>query len=247
MTGQLKLINSKALKGQEETRCRQFTMAPKSRRIDHDSQFGRLATDHAGQVWAATLSGMLMRKQRPNGRFEAVARLSKILDLFVDGSGRLWICTNKGLYLIASPATDSRPQKVSLDGLQSPGDVVEVTGACQTVRGTLWFLVNGRLFRMHEGRWTHPELGTSQDTTLGELVCDGDSLWLTGQSDTAVWKVAADARSKRLMPHSLELERSPLRGRRVQSTFVDQRHCHVEGRGGPSGRCSAGDNAVPRL
>jgi ligand-binding sensor domain-containing protein/signal transduction histidine kinase len=133
--------------------------------------------DRKRRVWAGTGGGGLYQLQR--GRFQPVAIPGNIgrtvFAMTEDGSGRLWIGTQDGLF-----CWDESQWKVytSQDGLS----VDEVRALAFDAAGDLWIgTVGGGLNRLHEGKFTlyrkQPD-GLSSEDISSLLVDRNGVLWV---------------------------------------------------------------------
>ncbi len=184
--------------------------------------WGALAGDARGDLWGATFAGLLMRRERDGGRAAVVARLPLTLtvhQLLFDAEGRLWICTDRGLYVIADPRRAPVPLAVeSLHALLGPAEVGVLSG-CRDAGGRLWFAGPRGLARLEDGRWSLPPLPRS-DHDFSRVVCDGDTLWLIESRGARVWR----ADTTQPQPRLRQFEHPLLEGRVLMSALVDRRH-----------------------
>ncbi|HEX7982192.1 MAG TPA: diguanylate cyclase [Duganella sp.] len=187
-----------------------------------DHQLGTMARDRAGNLWSGTFSGALVRHDARTGRGIHVASLPLILRLFVDTAGRLWIATNRGLYVIDDPERSSTPRLLTEPGplLGTDRENNGVSAICQTGDGTLWFAAGERLLRLAGGRWSLPKL----PAPINMLSCDAGTLWLSDVGHDAIYYGPADAGADTLALARLPLAPTPMAGRAVMSMHVDRRH-----------------------
>ncbi|RFP17806.1 diguanylate cyclase [Duganella sp. BJB488] len=186
--------------------------------VDDGGQWGALAEDAHGRLWAGSFSGLLLRRDGRAGRGRVVARLPEriIYKLLFDDAGRLWIGTDRGLYLIADPDHAAAPRRVeAADALLGPDG--GITGICRDGAGRLWFSGARGLLRLERGNWSRPLQGNQG---FEHLACDGETLWLGESHGSRVWRADAADAALRLRPFPLDL----LDGRLIQSLLVDRRH-----------------------
>ncbi|WP_159107279.1 ligand-binding sensor domain-containing diguanylate cyclase [Azospirillum sp. B4] len=156
-------------------------------------QVGSLTVDRSGRLWGGTFSGLLFYQDPAGAGRKAgaepppavvIGHLPLIFQVFVDGSGRLWVLTRKkGIYVVDNP-DGPNPQVTPLGAaLPIPPDS-SVSSACQAPSGTLWFATEAGLLRYGEGRWTAPVItGAPQVTRYNVIACARDgSLWLGGET-----------------------------------------------------------------
>jgi diguanylate cyclase (GGDEF)-like protein len=183
-------------------------------------QWGALAEDGRGDLWAGSFSGTLTRRDRDSGRSMVMAEFPGLIiyRLLFDATGQLWICTDRGLYLIADPGRAPVPRRVE-PALTLLGVDAAFLGACQDAGGGLWFVGPQGLLRLEQGRWSRPPL-PGKDHVFDHVVCDGDALWLGESHGARLWQADTSAPQLRLRPFRHEL----LEGRLIQSVLVDRRH-----------------------
>jgi diguanylate cyclase (GGDEF)-like protein len=190
-------------------------------------QAGALAEDRGGQLWVGMFSGVLMRLDRATGRARTIARLPLILRLLVDGAGRLWICTEHGIYVIDEPG-EPRPLPRLVDegaGLARTR-TASTSWACESPDGTLWFATAGDVIRQRAQGWDRVPMRLHGDPAqaprgVTTLACAPDgSVWL-GELDTGkLWRLAPGSTP------AWELEdRTPpaMNGRHLQALLLDHR------------------------
>ncbi len=102
-----------------------------------------VATTSNGQVWQATVDGVLGRYDPATGRHLEVARLPPTSLLFVGRDGRLWIGTDHGLYLIADPQAAQPAMPVLV-----PGFSAKIRDETAGPDGSIWVLEAGRLLHL---------------------------------------------------------------------------------------------------
>ena len=183
-------------------------------------QWGALARDSAGNVWGGTFSGVLTRRDAATGRVEAVAKLPLIFHLLFDREGRLWICTNRGLYKLENPGRERKPQRIeALAGLFGKADP-DVYSACLSPKGDVWIVSSRGILHYADGDLEAPRLGKGESRQFNALACAGDgSLWLTERTSRTLWHATGDAQSLALEP----LPVSGIEGRVITSLCSDRR------------------------
>ncbi|MBP1202881.1 signal transduction histidine kinase/HPt (histidine-containing phosphotransfer) domain-containing protein/sugar lactone lactonase YvrE [Duganella sp. 1411] len=181
------------------------------------ARWGALAEDKHGDVWAGGQGWLVRRDRRGGDRVVARLPVGHIYQLLFDQAGRLWICTLRGLYVIDDPYGKPVPRRVdAIDALVDAA--ASFQSACRDAGGRLWFASSKGLLRLDpDGGWSRP-LSTGGDDVFRILACDGDTLWLGG--DTHLWR--ADSSARRLQPRPFE--GGVLEGRMPQSLLVDRRH-----------------------
>jgi diguanylate cyclase (GGDEF)-like protein len=182
-------------------------------------QWGALAEDGQGALWAGTFTGDLVRRDRRDGRYRLVARLpGLIIYRLLFDAGQLWIGTDRGLYLIADPQRSPTPRRVEA-ALALTGIDAGFTSACRDAAGRLWFAGNHGLLLLEDGRWSRAPTPPG-DHLFDHAFCDGNTLWLGENHGGRLWRADTSAPRLQLHPFTHEL----LEGRAIVSLLVDRRH-----------------------
>ena len=151
-------------------------------------QWNAMVLDHQGNLWTSSYVGSLMREDARTGAVTRVATLPMILKLLVDRSGRLWICTTEGVYVIERPesgAAPTRPASLAPDS----GLLADTThDACESPDGTLWFLTGITLRSLRHGRWNSYPVSDPGLPEFGAMACGADgAVWLS-QNPGVLWR-----------------------------------------------------------
>ena len=163
-------------------------------------KFGLVQTIDAnpgGSLFAATLSGLVLRIDPATRHSELVARLPAfIISSFHDQAGRAFFATDEGIYLLdpaskaASPGRVAEPRRVAeIDSLL--GNSRRVEAGCAAPDGSAWFVANSRLLHYQAGKWSMPQVSGMDkiNGTLLAIFCARDgSIWATGEQAGA-WRV----------------------------------------------------------
>ena len=135
-----------------------------------------VATTASGQVWQATVDGALARYDPATGRHLAVALLPPTSLLFLGPDGRLWIGTDRGLYVIADPAADRPAAPGPVAGIH--GNIRDETAAPD---GSIWVLDGNRLLHLDRSGGPRTVMaastGLSPETRKLAFAPDG-TLWV---------------------------------------------------------------------
>jgi diguanylate cyclase (GGDEF)-like protein len=108
----------------------------------------QLMTERAdGSLWIGMTTGELLRVASGARRATLVENLPLMRKLYSDSTGRLWICSNSGVHVVAPGET--RAQAVVL-----PAPVGEITDAVEDAQGAIWLAAQGGLLREWGGRWS---------------------------------------------------------------------------------------------
>jgi diguanylate cyclase (GGDEF)-like protein len=182
--------------------------------------WGALAEDENGDLWAGSFSGTLIRRDQRSGRSRVMAELPGLIiyQLLFDATGQLWICTDRGLYLIADPQQMPTPKRVEATVALLGPDAAFPT-ACRDGGNHLWFAGAQGLLRLADGRWSRPPM-PRKDHVFDHLACDGNTLWLSESHGTRLWR--ADTAAPQLQLRRLQGD--VLKGRAILSMLVDRRH-----------------------
>ena len=183
-------------------------------------QWSAMAEDRRGGLWAASFAGTLLRLDG-KGVVHEVAHLPDrriVYKLLFDAAGRLWIGTDRGLYVIADPRRSATPERVAA-ALDLQGMDAGYTSACTDAGGRLWFVGGKGLLRLQDGRWTQIPLPAGAHVYT-QMACDGNTLWLAENHPARLWSADATA----AMPQLRSTGHEVLEGRAIQSLLVDRRH-----------------------
>ncbi len=179
------------------TRSGHAWQAPGERRFHTDpappayaaQQWGSMALDADGRLWAGTYGGSLLRRAHQDGPTALVARQPQINQVLVDGD-RVWTATESGVRVF--PATAPLPAA----GNKPEAD--PVTDGCADRRGHLWFAGMGDV-RHFDGRAWDTQ---SYDAALGDseilsLACARDGSLIAATRD-GVWRLQRGGRAARI-------------------------------------------------
>ena len=158
---------------------------------DAREQVGSLAEDRNGGLWVGTFSGRLLYISPRTKQEVLIAKLPLIFRIFRDKVGKLWICTQEGIYLISEPGPHARPQK-SQEAAALLGSLwISVPNGCESAAGTIWFVTDKGFLRFRRGRWSMPRVNNVPAPGRFSLIsCASDeSLWAAGQTP-GLWNLA---------------------------------------------------------
>jgi signal transduction histidine kinase/ligand-binding sensor domain-containing protein/CheY-like chemotaxis protein len=177
--------------------------------------------DRAGNIWSGTFAGTIIRRAAHSGKTTTISGLPLIFRLLIDTTGRLWICTQEGLYLIEKPELGLSPVRVDeFSGLIGQSNV-EIFGACQTQTGTLWFSTTQGLLTLSGGHWNTPRLPPSSRYRFESIECEDDhSIWLSDSPGSGFWHATGNTEAMNLTKQSVPGRESGI----VMSLHVDKRH-----------------------
>jgi len=102
-------------------------------------EIGSLAEDGAGQIWIADFSGELWVLPRQAKVPIHVAKLPMIFKMFIDSQGRLWLCTERGLFVIDTAKGERSPKSADAEVHPDPARGLRMYSGCETGKHTLWF------------------------------------------------------------------------------------------------------------
>ncbi|MEP6874967.1 MAG: diguanylate cyclase [Burkholderiales bacterium] len=191
-------------------------------------QAGTMARDKAGDLWIGTFSGALLRVAAHTNMETLVATLPLIYRVFVDSGGRLWICTQRGIFLIDLPAGERTPRRVDDKVNADPSIGPISTDVCERSPGELWITTDRGLLRWKDsqlGRVTPQALdgSTPASSAFSVIACAADgTVWLAGGAKAGgLWQLRATAQGFTLNEHE-QASRS-LSDREVVSLRQDRR------------------------
>lgn len=166
-----------------------------------------------GEIFAVSEGGILYRLDREQDKFEAVSdRVFGIAkSMLVDAQDRIWVGSDKGLFLLDSNA--NLLEHVDLPGDDSKRDFVYVSAIAEAPGGRVWFGTNrdGLLFWDPATRGAKPFPDwPEEDKSVGTIVIDGAGNVLVGAAsglsviDAATGEVrryVSDEFDRRAIPH----------------------------------------------
>jgi len=160
-----------------------------------DWRFGEvdsIGLDRDGTIWAATLSGNVLRIDSKTGRTIQTGKVpATVIAGVMDKAGRLFLGSRDGVWTREPGRTGDEFKRVASVDEMLPGHA-SVQAGCLAPDGDVWLLAQNRLLREENNIWTMPGIeGLPQlPGELLSLSCAGDgSLWATGETD-GVWRFA---------------------------------------------------------
>lgn len=157
------------------------------------AQVGSITRDVAGQLWMATYSGELFRRDASGVWRRVAGGLPLVLLARPAMGGGLWLSTDKGLYF----ADVSRPNRVAPKLVVPPGmgsqeaASMTVFSACTLPAGQTWFATSVGLL-VHD-----PALGLKQPSvhglpaslTIDAIGCTRHGALWAASSDSRLWRI----------------------------------------------------------
>ncbi|WP_160115179.1 ligand-binding sensor domain-containing diguanylate cyclase [Bryocella elongata] len=137
-----------------------------------------LAETPDGHIWAGSDDGSVVDFDPDTHRTRPVAQLSGIFQLLFSHSGRMWICSIPGLYVVDWNSPQRKPQRVAaVPSLQ--GHLYE---GVEDAHGGLWFIGEKGLSHFVDGHWSQIRLPAGFQPVLSSQITLGKdgSLWLSG-------------------------------------------------------------------
>ncbi|MRW94478.1 diguanylate cyclase [Duganella sp. FT80W] len=166
-----------------------FRMQPVSAgSLGQDGQWSAMAEDHEGNLWGATFTGYLMRRERGGTTLTTLTRLPLVLRIVPDQQGQLWIATSEGLYLLADPRTQRKPRYLEELAAVLGRANASFTSACATADGSLWFLSDLGLVRWSNQHWSRIQLQGNAEHLPNTMACGANELWLLDAHASTVWR-----------------------------------------------------------
>jgi diguanylate cyclase (GGDEF)-like protein len=141
-------------------------------------------------LWLSMQNGDLFRVAAGQQRAQAVANLPQINKLFVEASGRLWICTDFGIFTMS-------PGLRRVDRIALPNQVGQVSNVVQDAAGILWFATQGGLVEKSADRWVVLPLAPEAGGFIAVTPDDHGGLWAAGVSHGLMHLHVADTRIDR--------------------------------------------------
>lgn len=182
-------------------------------------QRNSIVEDAHGNLWSSTFSGFLIRHEAASGRPQVVAQLPTISRLFRDRSGRLWIATEKGLYLIEHPGRDTTPILVDAASRMA----TSIYDACEDGRGKIWFASDQGVLGFADGRWRTLSLPkVPKGVPFATIACSKEdaTIWLANaDADAGLWQIDTAAAA----PGAIDATPTELRHRLVFALHRDRR------------------------
>ncbi|WP_158545120.1 ligand-binding sensor domain-containing diguanylate cyclase [Dyella monticola] len=141
-----------------------------------------------GDMLVAYYSGELLRYHAQAGTTEEIAHSpAYIRHIQMDHLGRIWLCTERGIYLLDGKTLHR------VGGTVVPDDVF--ADAVEDAQNRLWFTSNAGLFRLDNGHWSHVRVvGAPADDSFTQLdVTPAGDLYLAGNFNGLWQGRASDA------------------------------------------------------
>lgn len=105
-----------------------------------------------GVIWISSLPGFIVHSRLGSGQFMAFAKVRSVVRSFADSSHRIWFCTREGLYVIRTPTSHPKLEKIAAPSVA--GDSFD--DAAEDAHGDLWFASDHHLYRLaHSGSITN--------------------------------------------------------------------------------------------
>jgi signal transduction histidine kinase/sugar lactone lactonase YvrE len=176
-------------------------MQPEKRRLvaEHPSRSlqpaSSIAQDLEGNLWIGDISGQLDKVGAKTGKRVRVATLPRIFRLLADSSGRIWISTQQGLFVVDAEDGTVRPRRVDTEINPDPAHGPRNFAGCETGSHILWFTTDAGLIRWDGERLARvavrgsdgkPLPSASSFTTIA-CTATGDALLAGGPHD-GVWQ-----------------------------------------------------------
>ncbi|HLO95489.1 MAG TPA: diguanylate cyclase, partial [Burkholderiaceae bacterium] len=177
------------------------------------AQVSSLVRDGHGALWISTFTGSLLRQDARGGLAAVVAaRLPMIYRLLVDAQGRVWLLTERGIFVVDGARPDAKPRRVDTPALfpGQEGPLMAFNG-CADRSGQLWITSSKGILRIVDGDLTPLPLFEQDGRTPARraynlMACGADgSTWLAGGESRgyalARWKDGRGVLSEVVPPH----------------------------------------------
>ena len=141
-------------------------------------------------LWLSMGTGDLLRVTAGQQRATLVSNIPEINKLFVDQSGRLWICTDFGIFAVS-------PGSVRVDRIVLPNQIGQVSDVVQDAAGVLWFATQGGLVKRSAERWVLLPSAPEAGGFIAVTPDDHGGLWAAGVSHGLMHLHVSDTRIDR--------------------------------------------------
>jgi diguanylate cyclase (GGDEF)-like protein len=158
-------------------------------------EIGSMAQDASGQLWIADFSGELWVLPRQAKVPIHVAKLSMIFRMFIDSQGRLWLCTQRGLFVINTAQGERIPKSADAEVNPDPAHGPRIYSGCETGKHTLWFTTDtGPWYwdgqHLQRVALHSPDPATVAPKSFEVLGCsDTGNAWMGGADVGGLWQI----------------------------------------------------------
>jgi diguanylate cyclase (GGDEF)-like protein len=159
-------------------------------------QIGAMAQDASGQLWMADFSGDLWVLPHRAKQPVHVAKMPFIFRMFVDAQGRLWICTQQGLFVIDTAQGERLPRQADGQLNPDPKHGPRVYSGCETGAHTLWFTTDaGPWYWDGQGlqrvALRSPEPAVPPPKAVEVVGCSAttNDAWMQGADTGGLWQI----------------------------------------------------------
>jgi ligand-binding sensor domain-containing protein len=228
-------------------------MQPETRRLvaEHPSRSlqpaSSIAQDRDGNLWVGDISGQLDKVGAKTGKRTRVATLPRIFGLLTDSSGRIWISTQQGLFVVDAEDGPPRLRRVDTEINPDPAHGHRTFAGCETGSNILWFTTDSGLIRWDGERLARvplrgidgKQLPSASSFTTIACTTTGDAL-LSGGPHEGIWQAQwsdGSATLQQILPPRLM-------GRGIVGMHEDRRGLAVDHHGRRRGRSEQGQLAL---
>jgi diguanylate cyclase (GGDEF)-like protein len=140
------------------------------------------AESHDGSLWFFRINGEVVRTDPEVRHITFRVKLPDLARNFTDSSGRLWIMSREGLFVIRNPDMRGKPEIEKIAVPQIAADAF--ADAVETPDHDLWFLADNHLYRLPHNSDKFERVELNATATHGQMrgiaaASDG-SLWIGG-------------------------------------------------------------------
>jgi diguanylate cyclase (GGDEF)-like protein len=183
-------------------------------------QVSGMGVEHGDSLWAATISGSILRIDAKTGKTEQTGKLPAFIDFaMTDSAGRLFMTTKPmGVYVRDTPR--AKPRRISAVDVMLDSST-RIFAGCGSPDGAVWFLAANRLLREENDKWSEPPIQGMpplQGALMAVHCAANGAIWLAGEhagtwrltpagDHLQAWKLELPAELRTVSPVSILVDR----------------------------------------